>query len=60
MRWVITWKDADSAVAPLPRIKARHVARGFEHQAQANGRLVNTARLALQGTNQDVMSAGSA
>ena len=62
MRWVLTWKDAETSVSglpPLKRVKARLVARGFQDPAQKNGLLINTAKMALRGTNQVVMSVGA-
>ena len=59
MRWVLTWKEAEKDLDGLPKkrkIKARLVARGFEDPAQRNGELINTAKMALRGSNQILLS----
>ena len=59
MKWVMTWKECEECLPGLPpfrKIKARLVARGFEDPAQQNGHLINTARMALRGSNQVLLS----
>ena len=63
MRRVLSWKGADSTIAPLAkneRIEVRLVPRDFANPAQTDGQLVNTARMGRRGSNQMVATAGAA